>query len=139
MRSKTSKMMGRQSLVEYIEMRWQGTKEQIEKEHDRNKEIGLMTGAWKGGLLIKDDTGLVKRICLELKRRKMAGTDSYDDSVEDLVELVRSLTASEKEEADGDKMEVENGANNDENNANVANGHAATSGGSKNTKKTKSK
>lgn len=132
--------MGRQSLVEYIEMKWQGNKAEIEKEHDRNKEIGLMTGAWKGGLLIKDDTGLVKRICLELKRRKLAGTDSYDDSVEDLVEHVQSQpTTTEKEENDGDKMEIESGSNNDENNANAANGHAATNGSAKNAKKAKAK
>ncbi len=138
MRSKTSKMMGRQSLVEYIEMKWKGNKEQIEKEHDRNKEIGLKTNAWKGGLLIKDDSGLVKRICLELKRRKIAGTDSYDDSVDDLIQQVLSQPAvEEKEENSGDKMEVENnGSHNDENNANVANGQT---NGSKNAKKTKSK
>lgn len=129
-------MMGRQSLVEYIEMKWQGNKEQIEKEHDRNKEIGLKTGAWKGGLLIKDDTGLVKRICLELKRRKVAGTDSYD-SVDDLIQHVLSQpTVEEKEENSANKMDIVDNTATDENNANIANGHA---NGSKAAKKAKSK
>lgn len=40
----------------------QGTAEDIERERLRNKEIGELTGMWKGGLLINDDQGLVKKL-----------------------------------------------------------------------------
>jgi hypothetical protein len=62
LRLKTQKLMGRQSLVEYINQRWKGSAEDIERERLRNKEIGELTGMWKGGLLVNDDQGVVKKL-----------------------------------------------------------------------------
>eukprot|EP00029_Vermamoeba_vermiformis_P004029 TRINITY_DN14559_c0_g1_i1.p1 TRINITY_DN14559_c0_g1~~TRINITY_DN14559_c0_g1_i1.p1 ORF type:complete len:250 (+),score=65.75 TRINITY_DN14559_c0_g1_i1:174-923(+) len=62
LRAKTQRLLGRQSLVEYIAEKWKGTKEDIEMEFERNKEIGTMLAHWKGGMLINDDQGRVKKL-----------------------------------------------------------------------------
>ncbi|KAJ2454160.1 hypothetical protein EV183_001762 [Coemansia sp. RSA 2336] len=57
LRMKAIRVMGRQNLQLYKD--WRGTAESVQREYERNKEIGLRLGAWKGGALVYDDDGLV--------------------------------------------------------------------------------
>jgi hypothetical protein len=49
--------MGRQNLQLY--KGWTGTEDDVKREFDYNKEIGLRQGCWKGGCLVYDDDGKV--------------------------------------------------------------------------------
>jgi hypothetical protein len=60
-RIKTSRLIGRQSLAEYIEAVWKGDETMIEMEYLRNRKIGLSLNAWKGGVLVNDENGHVKQ------------------------------------------------------------------------------
>ncbi|KAJ1994552.1 hypothetical protein GGI25_003100 [Coemansia spiralis] len=57
LRMKAIRVMGRQNLQLYKD--WKGNEEAVRREYERNKEIGLQFGAWKGGALVYDDDGLV--------------------------------------------------------------------------------
>ncbi|KAJ1857680.1 hypothetical protein GGH12_003500 [Coemansia sp. RSA 1822] len=57
LRMKSIRVMGRQNLQLYKD--WRGNAEDVRREYERNKEIGLRLGAWKGGALVYDDDGLV--------------------------------------------------------------------------------
>eukprot|EP01135_Chromosphaera_perkinsii_P010445 Nk52_evm8s2133 gene=Nk52_evmTU8s2133 len=59
LRVKAMRLMGRQNLSLY--KGWKGNKAAIEKEFNRNKEIGDRHGCWKGGMLTTDDAGKVER------------------------------------------------------------------------------
>ena len=50
LRVKTARLLGRQSLKAY--KHWRGNALDVQSEYQRNKEIGLAMGLWKGGLLI---------------------------------------------------------------------------------------
>lgn len=60
-RIKTSRLIGRQSLSEYIEAQWKGDETMVELEYARNKRIGLSLNYWKGGVLVNDENGVVKQ------------------------------------------------------------------------------
>lgn len=51
--------MGRQNLQLYKD--WKGNEQDISREFELNKAIGLKYGAWKGGCLVADDDGLVAK------------------------------------------------------------------------------
>ncbi|KAH7043598.1 hypothetical protein BKA57DRAFT_110514 [Linnemannia elongata] len=51
--------MGRQNLQLYKD--WKGNEQDIAREFELNKAIGLKYGAWKGGCLVADDDGLVAK------------------------------------------------------------------------------
>jgi hypothetical protein len=51
--------MGRQNLQLYKD--WKGNEQDIAREFELNKTIGLKYGAWKGGCLVADDEGLVAK------------------------------------------------------------------------------
>lgn len=57
------RLVGRQNLQEYKD--WKGNEEDIKAEYERNKEIGIKCGAWKGGVLVSDDKGLVEKMIKE--------------------------------------------------------------------------
>ncbi|KAJ1665243.1 hypothetical protein IW140_003489 [Coemansia sp. RSA 1813] len=57
LRMKAIRIMGRQNLQLYKE--WKGDKDAVKREYERNKEIGLRFGTWKGGALVYDDDGHV--------------------------------------------------------------------------------
>ncbi|KAL6064464.1 HTH myb-type domain-containing protein [Balamuthia mandrillaris] len=59
LRVKMSRLIGRQSLVQY--KGWKGTEEDVRAEHEKNKALGLELGCWKGGVLVNDDGGQVLR------------------------------------------------------------------------------
>jgi hypothetical protein len=48
LRIKTARVMGRQSLVQYIDVKWKGTPADVEREYQRNKAIALKYNCWKG-------------------------------------------------------------------------------------------
>lgn len=56
-RIKTSKLMGCQNLKRYAG--WKGSKEEIKKEHEKNRALGEKLGCWKSGYLVEDDHGSV--------------------------------------------------------------------------------
>merc|ERR1711879_571623 len=62
LRIKTARVMGRQSLVQYIDVKWKGTPADVEREYQRNKAIALKYNCWKGGVLVNDDEGLVAKV-----------------------------------------------------------------------------
>lgn len=61
LRIKTQRLMGRQSLAEYIDAQWKGDEAMVEMEYSRNKKIGLSLNHWKGGVLVNDENGVVKQ------------------------------------------------------------------------------
>jgi hypothetical protein len=52
-------LMGRQNLSLYKD--WKGDEAAVQREFERNKEIGLKTGCWKANMLVSDDNGGVWR------------------------------------------------------------------------------
>lgn len=48
LRIKTARLMGRQSLVQYIDAKWKGSPKDVEREYERNKAIALKYNCWKG-------------------------------------------------------------------------------------------
>lgn len=61
-------MMGRQSLAEYAN--WKGDEKMIEFEYQRNKYIGTKLNHWKGGVLVNDEEGQVKKMLSTLPLSK---------------------------------------------------------------------
>ncbi|KAJ2756555.1 hypothetical protein GGH94_002433 [Coemansia aciculifera] len=57
LRMKTIRVIGRQNLQLYKD--WKGDSEAVQREYERNKDIGLQHGTWKGGALVYDDDGHV--------------------------------------------------------------------------------
>ena len=52
-RIKASRAIGSQGLNRYHG--WIGSKADVQAEYERNKQIGLATGCWKGGILVEND------------------------------------------------------------------------------------
>ncbi|KAJ2158432.1 hypothetical protein GGF46_003783 [Coemansia sp. RSA 552] len=67
LRMKAIRVMGRQNLQLY--KGWRGNAEAVQREYERNKEIGLRLGTWKGGALVYDDGGLVLTAIEESNRQ----------------------------------------------------------------------
>lgn len=63
LRLKTMRLIGRQNLQEY--KFWKGGAEEIAKEYEWNKSIGLKLGCWKSGVLVYDDSGKVADLIAE--------------------------------------------------------------------------
>jgi hypothetical protein len=61
LRVKSMQLMGRQNLSLYKD--WKGDEAAVQREFERNKEIGLKTGCWKANMLVSDDNGGVCRVC----------------------------------------------------------------------------
>ncbi|KAG0239450.1 hypothetical protein BGX31_002788 [Mortierella sp. GBA43] len=59
LRVKSMRLMGRQNLQLYKD--WKGNEQDIAREFELNKAIGIKYGAWKGGTLVADDEGLVAK------------------------------------------------------------------------------
>ncbi|KAG0325508.1 hypothetical protein BGZ99_000562 [Dissophora globulifera] len=59
LRVKSMRLMGRQNLQLYKD--WKGTEQDMAREFELNKAIGLKYGAWKAGTLVADDDGLVAK------------------------------------------------------------------------------
>ncbi|KAJ2664060.1 hypothetical protein IWW48_001072 [Coemansia sp. RSA 1200] len=59
LRMKAIRVMGRQNLQLYKD--WRGNTDAVKREYERNKDIGLRLGTWKGGALVYDDDGHVLR------------------------------------------------------------------------------
>lgn len=57
LRLKTIRLIGRQNLQLY--KNWKGSEEDIKREYERNKAIGLKFGCWKNNCLVYDDDGKV--------------------------------------------------------------------------------
>lgn len=57
---KTIRLIGRQNLQIYKDQCWKGDANDIAREYERNKAIGLKLGQWKQGVLVYDDDGLVR-------------------------------------------------------------------------------
>ncbi|KAJ2612789.1 hypothetical protein H4S08_002540 [Coemansia sp. RSA 1365] len=57
LRMKSIRVVGRQNLQLY--KGWRGNIAAVQREYERNKEIGLRFGTWKGGALVYDDDGHV--------------------------------------------------------------------------------
>eukprot|EP00002_Diphylleia_rotans_P037652 TRINITY_DN8437_c0_g1_i2.p1 TRINITY_DN8437_c0_g1~~TRINITY_DN8437_c0_g1_i2.p1 ORF type:complete len:351 (+),score=82.58 TRINITY_DN8437_c0_g1_i2:55-1107(+) len=59
-RLRTARALGTQSIASYIG--WKGSAEAIEAEYLKNRDIGLRLGRWKGGVLVRDEFGVVDQI-----------------------------------------------------------------------------
>lgn len=53
------RLMGRQNLQLYKD--WKGTEQDMAREFELNKAIGLKYGTWKAGTLVADDDGMVAK------------------------------------------------------------------------------
>lgn len=58
---------------------WKGNAEDIAREYNRNKEIGLKYGAWKQGVLVYDDDGLVEK---ELLAQQAAEKNAQEEDID---------------------------------------------------------
>lgn len=65
---KCIRLIGRQNLQLYRD--WKGNAEDIMREYEANKEIGLKYGAWKQGVLVYDDEGNVEKALEEYHNKK---------------------------------------------------------------------
>lgn len=52
-------------MVRYVG--WKGNREAVDAEYEKNKAIGAKTGCWKGGVLVEDDNGSVRKALEEIK------------------------------------------------------------------------
>ncbi|KAI8374412.1 uncharacterized protein BYT42DRAFT_576268 [Radiomyces spectabilis] len=68
LRVKCIRLIGRQNLQLY--RGWKGNADDIAREYERNKEIGLKYGTWKQGVLVYDDDGLVEKELLASKAQE---------------------------------------------------------------------
>ncbi|KAF9395308.1 hypothetical protein BGX21_009985 [Mortierella sp. AD011] len=59
LRIKAMRLMGRQNLQLY--KGWKGNEQDMAREFELNKAIGLKYGTWKAGTLVADDDGLVAK------------------------------------------------------------------------------
>ncbi|KAF7725059.1 hypothetical protein EC973_000466 [Apophysomyces ossiformis] len=59
LRIKCIRLIGRQNLQLYRD--WKGNAQDIAREYERNKAVGLKYGTWKQGVLVYDDNGLVEK------------------------------------------------------------------------------
>ncbi|RKP10155.1 hypothetical protein THASP1DRAFT_8833, partial [Thamnocephalis sphaerospora] len=57
LRVKCIRLIGRQNLQLYRD--WRGDAAAIQREYERNRDIGLKLNAWKSGALVYDDDGKV--------------------------------------------------------------------------------
>jgi hypothetical protein len=67
LRVKCIRLIGRQNLQLYRE--WKGNADDIAREYEANKEIGLKYGSWKQGVLVYDDDGNVEKALLEYHKK----------------------------------------------------------------------
>lgn len=54
---------------------WKGNADDIAREYNRNKEIGLKYSTWKQGVLVYDDDGLVEKELLAQKNAQQQEED----------------------------------------------------------------
>ncbi|KAI8578319.1 hypothetical protein K450DRAFT_247259 [Umbelopsis ramanniana AG] len=88
LRLKTIRLIGRQNLQLY--KGWKGNADDISRQFEKNKEVGLKYGTWKQGCLVYDDDGLVEQELLAMKRSDTATSADNEDSevaVDDDVEM----------------------------------------------------
>ncbi|KAI8049354.1 hypothetical protein BDF21DRAFT_498616 [Thamnidium elegans] len=67
LRVKSIRLIGRQNLQMY--RGWKGNEQDIAREYEANKEIGLKYGSWKQGVLIYDDDGNVEKALIEYHKK----------------------------------------------------------------------
>jgi len=56
---RASKLFGSQSLARYAG--WRGGPDDVARELEANRRIGEATGCWKGGYLVEDEGGSVRK------------------------------------------------------------------------------
>jgi hypothetical protein len=66
------RLLGRQNLTLYKSKKFHSL-EEIQKEYDKNKDLGMKLGAWKSGTLVYDENGLVLDALQEIQRLKEQG------------------------------------------------------------------
>ncbi|KAJ3085523.1 hypothetical protein HK102_014081 [Quaeritorhiza haematococci] len=92
LRIKTMRLIGRQNLQLY--KGWKGGEEDLARELERNKEIGLRLGCWKSGVLVYDDDGKVlEAILASEKGKEVVGGGAGSAG---MVGVVKSDTGSAK-------------------------------------------
>jgi hypothetical protein len=64
LRIKASRLLGTQSLARHVG--WKGSRRAVEAEYAKHKRIGEATGCWKGGVLVEDDSGSVRKYLEQL-------------------------------------------------------------------------
>lgn len=67
MRLKCIRLIGRQNLQLY--KNWKGNADEISREYDNNKRIGLQHDAWKQSVLVYDDNGEVEKELIQHHRQ----------------------------------------------------------------------
>ena len=63
LRVKCIRLIGRQNLQLYRD--WKGNADDVNREYEANKEIGLKYKSWKQGVLVYDDAGKVEKALLK--------------------------------------------------------------------------
>ena len=72
LRNKTAKLVGCQNLQRYHG--WKASKEEIKREHEKNRALGEKLGCWKNGYLVEDDRKSVASALAMEKKDEMPPT-----------------------------------------------------------------
>ncbi|GJJ76385.1 hypothetical protein EMPS_08744 [Entomortierella parvispora] len=80
LRVKSMRLVGRQNLQLYKD--WKGNEQDMAREFELNKAIGLKYGTWKAGTLVADDDGLVAKAIEETwpNAGKVSSADQSGDN-----------------------------------------------------------
>jgi len=71
-RIKTAKLVGCQNLQRYLG--WKGSKEEIKREHEKNRTMGEKLGCWKNGYLVENDRkSVASALAMEKKEETSPG------------------------------------------------------------------
>jgi len=100
LRVKTARLMGRQSLVQYIEDGWKGNADDVAREYENNKRIGLELNCWKGGVLVNDAAGEVLKILAAEGRGAKVAANGTSTTKKGAADKKRSPKQDDEEEAD---------------------------------------
>ena len=99
--------MGRQSLVQYIEDGWKGNADDVAREYENNKRIGLELNCWKGGVLVNDAAGEVLKILAAEGGGAKATTNGTHASTTKKAAAAKKRSPKQDDEEEADAAENE--------------------------------
>ncbi|KAI9307934.1 hypothetical protein BJ944DRAFT_237448 [Cunninghamella echinulata] len=102
LRVKCIRLIGRQNLQLY--RGWKGNADDIAREYEKNKQVGLKYGTWKQGVLVYDDDGKVEK---ELIAMHANDNDKDTEEEDDDDENEELLDEDEEDEEDEEEVEDE--------------------------------
>ncbi|CAO3608403.1 unnamed protein product [Cunninghamella echinulata] len=101
LRVKCIRLIGRQNLQLY--RGWKGNADDIAREYEKNKQVGLKYGTWKQGVLVYDDDGKVEKELIAMHANDNSkDTEEEEDDDNDNEELEEEEEEEEEDDDDDD-------------------------------------